>query len=94
MRRLWPHGTIDLQVAKSLRSSGAYIAKYITKELTDSRLFGQKLYFTSRGLKRPIHSWDELYIDKKLQDPTLETITAYNGAGYIKTKYKRHASST
>lgn len=49
-------GNIDLKrldTLKSVDNIGAYISKYMTKSDADKRLFGKKLYQTSRGLERP-----------------------------------------
>jgi hypothetical protein len=51
---IWSHGFVDIRNIDHLNNVGSYIAKYIGKDSADHRLIGQKHYFTSRGLKRPI----------------------------------------
>lgn len=49
-------GNIDLKrldTLKDVDNLGAYVVKYMTKADADKRLFGKKLYQTSRGLERP-----------------------------------------
>lgn len=88
-KELWGQGYIDLQVTRNLRSCGAYIAKYITKSILDSRLFGQKLYSTSRGLLRPIHIFDESVLEMLERRDNMEVLQAFAGSDYIKIKYKK-----
>jgi hypothetical protein len=53
-QKYWPHGYIDVKVLDSIDNVSAYFVKYMTKEfLTDDDL-NNKLYFTSRGLNRPL----------------------------------------
>ncbi len=50
----WAHGFVRINQIAHINNIGSYIAKYIGKDMNDHRLAGQKHYFTSRGLKRPI----------------------------------------
>lgn len=51
---LWRNGFIKLKAIDHVTNVGAYICKYMGKDLEDERLTGKKCYFTSRGLKKPI----------------------------------------
>lgn len=62
-KKLWSFGYVDLQIAKSIKDIGAYLAKYLSKDTYDNRLYGQRSYSTSRGLVRPIESYDDIEID-------------------------------
>lgn len=64
LKELWGHGNVDVQLAGSIKNIGAYIAKYLSKDTFDSRLYGQRAYNTSRGLLRPVHLFDESQIDQ------------------------------
>jgi len=50
----WGHGFVRVVAVKKVRNLGAYVCKYLQKEIMDTRLRGQKCYFTSKGLNRPI----------------------------------------
>jgi len=54
MSRLWPHGSTKLEAIRSINALPRYMGKYLTKSLGDKRTSGQKSYFTSRNLHRPI----------------------------------------
>ena len=58
---IWANGFIKINAIEHVDNVGAYITKYMTKDNEDERLKGQKSYFTSRGLKKPV----EEYIDEK-----------------------------
>lgn len=51
---IWGNGFIKINRIDNVDNVGAYVCKYITKDNNDDRLLGQKMYFTSRGLKKPI----------------------------------------
>ena len=56
-KRYWRYGFVKITDITSVNNIGAYLCKYLGKEMTDQRMFGRKKYFCSRGLKRP----DELF---------------------------------
>lgn len=49
---LWGNGFIKINSIKNVDNVGAYVCKYMTKT-DDDRLKGRKMYFNSRGLKKP-----------------------------------------
>lgn len=51
--RIWGAGFCKINKISHVDNIGAYMVKYMTKNITDSRLQGQKSYLCSRGLKRP-----------------------------------------
>ena len=51
---IWANGFIKINAIEHVDNVGAYITKYMTKDSEDERLRGQKSYFTSRGLKKPV----------------------------------------
>ncbi|MBO0453892.1 rolling circle replication-associated protein [Candidatus Enterococcus murrayae] len=48
----WKQGFVDLKSIEHVDNVGAYISKYMTKDMQDKRLIGRKSYLCSRGLKR------------------------------------------
>jgi hypothetical protein len=68
----WGHGTTNIQVVKKIRSMGAYLAKYFSKACHDSRLYGQKAYMCSRGLKRPIDIYGGQEVDEVVANATIK----------------------
>lgn len=59
LEKLWGNGFVwinDLLKAnkgKPVDNVGAYLVKYMNKNIIDKRLMGKKAYFTSRNLKKP-----------------------------------------
>lgn len=49
---VWGHGFVDVGYKKS-DNAGAYLIKYMSKDIHDERLDGKKRYFFSRSLKQP-----------------------------------------
>lgn len=52
LQDIWGHGFIKVNSIKDVDNVGAYVCKYMTKT-DDERLLGRKMYFNSRGLKKP-----------------------------------------
>lgn len=50
---IWKQGFVKINRIKHVDNVGAYVIKYMTKDLNDPRLCGKKAYLTSRGLKKP-----------------------------------------
>lgn len=50
----WGHGFVHVKGIAHVRNVPAYMTKYLQKDLVDSRLDGNKAYFGSRNLLRPI----------------------------------------
>lgn len=50
---IWGQGFIKIKKINEVDNVGAYISKYLTKDLDDDRLDGKKRYFTSQGLMKP-----------------------------------------
>jgi hypothetical protein len=51
---IWGKGFTKYQKIKNVRNVGRYMTKYMTKDINDKRLYGQKCYFGSNNLKKPI----------------------------------------
>lgn len=54
IRGAWGNGNIDIQAIDHVDNVGAYVTKYMTKDLADDRLAGVKAFATSQNLTRPI----------------------------------------
>lgn len=52
MGEMWGNGFIKVNSIRDVDNVGAYVCKYMTKT-DDDRLLGRKMYFNSRGLKKP-----------------------------------------
>jgi predicted peroxiredoxin len=52
-KEIWRHGFVDIKKIDHVDNVGAYITKYMDKDIDDERLKGCKLYLCSKGLKRP-----------------------------------------
>ncbi|MBD3311109.1 MAG: hypothetical protein GF349_01265 [Candidatus Magasanikbacteria bacterium] len=74
---IWGQGNIDIKKIKDITNLGAYICKYLGKDMFDERTFGKKKFFRSQTLKKPVEilGWSatkfiDLYL--KLLNPTFE----------------------
>jgi hypothetical protein len=63
LAKLWGKGFIKINKIDNVKNIGSYVTKYMSKDFGDSRLCGQKSYFTSRGLKKPFITYDESAIN-------------------------------
>lgn len=58
---IWGNGFIKINAISHVDNIGAYVTKYMTKDNDDERLRGEKSYFSSRGLYKPV----EKYLNEK-----------------------------
>jgi len=49
----WPYGFFKVNVTEHVENVGAYVSKYLYKDVDDVRLRGKRAYQTSRNLFRP-----------------------------------------
>jgi hypothetical protein len=54
LKAIWRHGHVKINKIDSVDNVGAYVCKYMSKDNDDDRLLGQKMYFSSRGLRKPV----------------------------------------
>lgn len=59
LQQIWQHGYIKINKINNIDNIGAYIAKYMSKSFDDRRMKGQKCYFNSKGLRRPLEITDK-----------------------------------
>ena len=91
--KIWGNGFIIVKSVEETNSLASYVCKYMTKNKADERLLGQKSYFTSKGLKKPIEMLDRYRI-KNFKRDILESVdfredtftTEFCGI----TKYRRY----
>jgi len=88
--KLWNqgHSAVNMQFVRGIRDVGAYCAKYLSKEFIQSRGINKKMYYTSRGLLRPIDVFQQDSIDSILVTGTFKVLSVFEGHTYSQTKYK------
>lgn len=62
LREIWGNGFVKINNIDKVDNVGAYVCKYMTKT-DDDRLVGQKMYFTSRGLEKPVEIKEEARVE-------------------------------
>lgn len=60
---IWGQGFVHIRAIDQVSNAGAYVSKYMVKHFEDDRLDGQKRYFSSRGLLKPIEILDQYKAD-------------------------------
>ena len=85
LNKIWDNGFVRINKIDNVDNVGAYVTKYMNKDLADERLQGQKCYLTSKNLDKAIKITDEKtilellpYFDIKREYKTNYT-TEYNG---------------
>lgn len=63
---VWGHGFIKLNKIDNVDNVGAYVTKYMQKDLDDPRLLGRKCYMTSRNLNKPLKINNDSLVDELL----------------------------
>jgi hypothetical protein len=53
INKIWKNGGVDIKRIDRVRNVGAYICKYLHKDMFDKRMFHKKKYFCSQDLERP-----------------------------------------
>jgi len=69
IRTIWGHGNIDIKKIQSVTNIGAYVCKYLSKDMFDARTFGKKKFFRSQTLKNPVEIfgwWAKKFFEKFL----------------------------
>lgn len=86
--KIWAMGYTNIKVITKVKNLSAYVCKYLTKETLDNRLVGQKVFFCSRYLQRPIEDREKLNFEEILIDyPCITKIE--NLTKIIKLTYER-----
>lgn len=91
---IWKHGFVDIKTIDHVDNVGAYIIKYMTKNLSIELYKNKKLYLCSKGLKRPVVYKDyeaELIIKEYKLDIKKEVFTNSYESEYLgKIVYKEY----
>ena len=69
----WRHGMVNIRQIGKVNNLGAYMSKYLGKELFSGRMFGKKKFFRSQSLASPIEIlgyYAEKFIERFLLLPT------------------------
>ena len=85
--KLWGNGFTRIEQPRDVHDLSRYVSKYMTKDLIDRRLVGQKAYFTSKHIKRPIHSYNPEVINLFKNYDNIEALETYENTSYKKIKY-------
>lgn len=88
---LWGKGFVHAKGLREVRSAGSYVCKYLQKQTLDKRLSGEKAFFTSRGLIKPIEykkfSTVDDYLKTRTMNITYEQV--YQTAKYGFVRYRQ-----
>lgn len=74
IEKKWGHGFIKINRIKNVSNLGAYICKYLQKDMTDKRLFNKKKYFCSKDIERPIEIYNDRIIEELIAQYDFEII--------------------
>ena len=91
IKATWGQGSYRLEKITDIKKMIIYVAKYITKQMADERFFGQKKYFASKDLLKPVIVRDEVTIDEIMKFVPKESKTFENeweNEWTIKTTYQ------
>jgi len=89
LREIWGNGFVKINKIDNVTNLGSYVAKYMSKENErDERLWGEKMYFSSRGLEKPIE------FTKKEEVQAIEvTLLAGQSLSYLNTFENEHVGT-
>lgn len=91
---VWKHGFVDIKQLDHVDNVGAYIIKYMTKNVAIEYFKGKKIYLCSKGLERPLIYRDyevELIIKQLGLDTKKEVFTNSYESEYLGTiTYKEY----
>jgi len=88
--KLWDQGTkaVKLEYPRGINNIALYLAGYLTKQMLSDRPLNKKLYYSSRGLIRPIDVFNTDTIDTILNTGHHRLLSVFEGNNYTQTKYK------
>ena len=64
LAEIWKHGFVTINKIKHVDNIGAYVCKYLNKDMNDDRLWNRKKYFCSKNIEKPITIFDDEIIEK------------------------------
>ena len=68
LAEIWDLGYVAINKIKHVDNIGAYVCKYLNKDMTDERLFNHKKYFCSKNIEKPVMVFDDDIIGKYFLD--------------------------
>lgn len=92
---IWQGGFVKINRIDKVDNVGAYVIKYMTSDMDDTRLQGENAYLHSRGLKEPteLKSWNDAHVEairemeKELQEKTPSYSAKYESDSAGKIEY-------
>ncbi|MDX9912959.1 MAG: hypothetical protein RBS77_00035 [Candidatus Moranbacteria bacterium] len=90
---VWEHGFIKIKRIKNVSNLGAYVCKYLQKDMEDERLFNKKKFFCSKNINKPIEVYgyravEELILQYDLNNRKPDYETPFEHEYIGKGKYK------
>ena len=91
LQMIWGKGFIKINKIDNVNNVGAYVCKYLTKDMFDERTFGKKKFFRSQSLSESIELlgyWATRFIEKFLSalTPVFEKIFESEWVGQVEYK--------
>jgi hypothetical protein len=74
VEKIWGHGFIKINKIKNVTNLGAYVCKYLQKDIEDERLFNKKKYFCSENIKRPIEICERKMVEELILQHDLNSV--------------------
>ncbi|GFP78564.1 rolling circle replication-associated protein [Clostridium fungisolvens] len=71
---IWGNGFVKINQIDKVDNVGAYVCKYMTKT-DDERLYGEKMYFSSRGLEKPFEIKEKDRVDSLATSLPVSSLT-------------------
>lgn len=90
---LWGQGRMRVNAIKEVDNVGAYVSKYMGKDLEDDKLVGEKCYFSSRELLQPIETTEKSQVESVLSalpDGFKTYETSFNNDYTGEIKYRQY----
>ena len=76
--KIWSNGSIDVKRTYRIKNLARYMTKYLTKDLFDGRLYRQKKFFCSAGIKQPVVVYDDFALSLFARYRYLKKIYQYD----------------
>ncbi len=93
IREIWGQGNIDIKKLNNVDNIGAYVCKYLSKDMFDERTFGKKKFFRSQTLKTPIEilGWmAQKFVEKFLSLLTPTFVKTFESEWVGEVEYKAY----
>lgn len=89
VQEIWGNGFTRIETTRKIKNISAYVAKYLSKETFDNRLFGQRILMTSRGLIRPVEIYGTYEVDTYIENVNIvDEVVIYTNNKTTLTKIK------